>query len=140
MKAKFLKRNESVKSDKLVVWFEVEGIEKASHLKRGDICEVELCDTKLPNMAPSPKDLLKQALTLISQASEGIPELELPLSCDTAEENEKKCGNCATWSRINDGNFKPIGSCANPESSHVREPTPIYHWCSYWTSRTEEEK
>jgi hypothetical protein len=138
MKAKFLKRSESEKSDKVKIIFEVDSADIANQLEKGQTYEIELHEPKLPNMTPSAKELLKQAQTLISQATGMIPEPrepELPFTKDG-----EKCANCAEWDRdINDIVDKittvPVGMCRQ-----VSGVTPLYHWCSYWRSNAEEDK
>ena len=141
MKAKFLKRTESVKSDKVVVWMEVEGKEVFA-LEKEQTYEIALCESKLPNMAPSPKELLLQAQALISQASEGIPGptlREVALACDTSEGD--RCVDCFAWEKVNPVGISILkGVCMNTMSPHLDEITPLYHWCSYWRPRNEEDK
>jgi hypothetical protein len=146
MKAKFLKRNESVKSNKVIVWMEVESKEVFA-LEKGRTYDIELCDTKLPNMAPSPKDLLKQAQGLISQASEGIPDgmggVITVLSCDKTRDSDR-CVDCLFWDKVAPvGISISKGACLNINSSHYNEIVPLYHWCSSWRSNekaTPEEE
>jgi hypothetical protein len=136
MKAKFLKRNESVKSNKVIVWMEVESKEVFA-LEKGRTYDIELCDTKLPNMAPSPRGLLLQAQALISQASEGIPERiegnKLPFSCDKDATGQGKCIVCDfTENR----ETAPLGHIY---CTFYDVYQPIYHNCAAWRSREEDK-
>jgi hypothetical protein len=141
MKAKFLKPSFSEKSEKIKLWFEVEGNSDVFALKKGETYEIELCDTKLPNMAPSPKDLLKQALSLISQASEGIPDgkvMGIDISSDdNVDSDATGQGKCITCDLTEEREDAPIGCvwCI-----HRSLYMPVYRTCVAWTNELSQIK
>jgi len=138
MKAKFLKRSESEKSDKVKVIFEVEGSEvaKAMQLNRAEVYDIEVHEPKLPGAVMTPQEQIIAGLRLITEAVPRIPEKRQPTLGLSQKEPEKSCKTCFFWKRHpnQEGVNLPAGFC-----SVWGEDTPLYHHCEQWRDREEDK-
>jgi hypothetical protein len=139
MKAKFLKRSESEKSDKVKVIFEVEGSEvaKAMQLTRAEVYSIELHEPKLPGVVMTPQEQIIAGLRLITEAVPRIPEERQPTLDLSPRKPEKVCKTCFFWKRLpNQEKIQtPLGFC-----DVWGDEMPLHHHCEKWRDRDEEDK